>query len=170
MFVQDEKCRESFESTVISQQTQACYWTLKLRRKTYLNGSRSMGDGKKWMLTKFARTATGNPHAGNLGRKENCSILTHIQEEGRKGIESGGVCCKYSKISALKFQPARSQSRLTTCWSLPWRGVARLLPQTVLHSCSASTLNSSVSRWMILPLIQPKHTRFLLLSCIAGSS
>lgn len=86
MLLQDEKCRESFESTVISQQTQACYWTLKLRRKTYLNGSRSMGDGKKWMLTKFARTAAGNPHAGNLGRKENCSILMHIQEEGRKGI------------------------------------------------------------------------------------
>lgn len=46
------------------------------------------------MLTKLARTAAGNPHAENLRRKENGSVLTHIQEEGRKGMESGEVFCK----------------------------------------------------------------------------
>lgn len=154
---QDEKCRKSFESTVISQQTQACFWTIKWRRRTYLNSSRSMGDGKKWMLTKLARPTAGNPHARNLGRKENPSILTHVQEEGRKGMESGGVLCK---ISVLIIQPTGRQSRLTICQSLPWRGVAQLLPEMVLLSCSASALNSSVSRWMILPLIQPNTRDF----------
>ena len=38
------------------------------------------------MLAKVARTAAGNPHAGNLGGKENGCILMHIQEEGRRGV------------------------------------------------------------------------------------
>lgn len=42
---------------------------------------------------KLARTAAGNPHAVNLGRKENRSIPTHTQE-GRKGMDPGGVSYK----------------------------------------------------------------------------
>lgn len=67
-----------------------------------------------------------------------------MEEKERKGMESGGVFCKCSKISALKIWPAGRQ-RLTICQSLPRRGVTQLLPQMVLLSCPASTLNSLAS-------------------------
>lgn len=50
------------------------------------------------MLTKLARTAAENPHAGNPGRKENCSVLTKVHEEGRKTVESGGVFANVQKF------------------------------------------------------------------------
>lgn len=37
------------------------------------------------MLTKLARTAAGNPHAGNLGRKENPSVLIHYRRREGNG-------------------------------------------------------------------------------------
>lgn len=46
-------------------------------------------------------------------------------------METGGVFCKCSKTAVLKLQPAERQSRLTICQSLPWRGAAQVLPQTV---------------------------------------
>lgn len=79
--LQDEKRRKSFERTIISQQTQACHWTLKWRRNTYLNGSRSMGDGKKWMLTKLARAALEIPFPG----KERKPLYTHTHAGGEEG-------------------------------------------------------------------------------------
>lgn len=121
------------------------------------------------MLTKFARTAAGNPHAGNLGRKGNCSILTHIQEEGRKGIEWWPLLQMFknfsAKISACR-KPEQTDNLLVP--AMERSGPTASTDGAALLLCLHTELISL--RWMILPLIQPKHTRFLLLSCISGSS
>lgn len=72
-----------------------------------------------------------------------------------KNFSAKNLACRKTKTDDLSV-PATERSNPTASTD-----GAAVLP--CLH-----TELTGLSRWIILPLIQPKHMRFLLLSCISG--